>query len=270
MHKLWETRTLEWQCRSATLKEVGDDDEDDDGTQHVGWGGIFQVEEEPSEGPELCALGEWEGLPEYIHQVVKEAIEGKAKDTPVEEMPSAIAANNANLQGSWEVLAAGEVSWRKKIKGGYRITFLQDSGAVRTIATKNMIPGMKVYRTKHTGSSFRVANGHFVPNEGEVKLMGRSSNNNGMCIKAQVADITRPLAATAEMVDAGNIVINHKDGGVIKQVTQEQLERIMRAISNEPGLEIPVYRKRNTFLIDVDIPDPTGDVSMGGGGAGRK
>ena len=60
-------------------------------------------------------------------------------------------------------------------------------------------------------------------------------------------------------------MINHKDGVVIKQVTQDQLERIMRAVSNEPGLEIPVYRKRNTFLIDVDIPDPKGDVEMGGG-----
>ena len=136
---------------------------------------------------------------------------------------------------------------------------------MRTIATKNMIPGMKIYRTKNTGSSFRVANGHFVPNEGEVKLMGTSSNGNGMCIKAQVADITRPLAATAEMVDAGNNVIIHKDGGVIKQVTQDQLERTMGAVSNEPGLEIPVYRKTNTFVIDVDIPDPKGDVEMGGG-----
>ena len=52
---------------------------------------------------------------------------------------------------------------------------------------------------------------------------------------------------------------------MIKQVTQDQLERIMRAVQNEPGLEIPVYRKRNTFLIDVDIPDPKGDVEMGGG-----
>ena len=170
---------MAWQCRSAAIKEMGEDEDDEEGTQHVGWGGICQVEEEPTEGSELCALGEWEGLPEYIHQVVKEAIEGKTKDNKVEEMPSAIAASNANLQGLWEVLTTGEASWRKKIKGGYRITFLQDSGAVRTIATKNMIPGMKVYRTKHTGSSFRVANGHFVPNEGEVKLMGRSSNNNG-------------------------------------------------------------------------------------------
>ena len=94
----------------------------------MGWGGIFQVEEETSEGPELCAWGEWEGLREYIHQVVKEAIEGRVKDVKVEEMPSAIAAHKINPEGSWQVVTTGEASWRKKIQGGYRITFLQDSG----------------------------------------------------------------------------------------------------------------------------------------------
>ena len=40
----------------------------------------------------------------------------------------------------------------------------------------------------------------------------------------------------------------------------------MRAVQNEPGLEIPVYRKRNTFLIDVDIPDPKGEGEKGAHG----
>ena len=84
-----------------------------------------------------------------------------------------------------------------------------------------------------------------------------------MCIKAQVAEVTRPLAATAEMVDAGNIVINQKGGGIIKQVTEEHLARIMKAIQAEPGLEIPVYRKRNTFLIDMDVPDPVEEAKKG-------
>ena len=129
------------------------------------------------------------------------------------------------------------------MKGGYRITFLQDSGAVRTTATKGMIPGMSVYRTKNTGASFRVANGNFIPNLGETKIKGNATNGRGMCIKAQVAEVTRTLAATAEIVDAGNIVTNHKGGGLVKQVTEEQLARIMKAIQDEEGPEIPVYRK---------------------------
>ena len=51
--------------------------------------------------------------------------------------------------------------------------------------------------------------------------------------------------------------------GIIKQVTEDQLDRIMRAINNEPGLEIPVYRKRNTFLIDVDVANPLGGGEKG-------
>ena len=43
-----------------------------------------------------------------------------------------------------------------------------------------------------------------------------------------------------------------------KKFSEDQLDRIMRAIHNEPGFEIPVYRKRNTFLIDVDVADPVG------------
>ena len=224
---------------------------------------MCQVEEESSNKQELCALGEWEGLPEYINEVVKAAIADNNKSSKGQS--AAVGGCNTTFkpEGTWEVLATSEVSWRKKIQGGYRITFLQDSGAVRTIATKDMIPGMNVYRTKNTGQSFRVANGNHIPNLGEVKLDGKSTNGNAMCIKAQVADVTRPLAATAEMVDAGNIVINHKGGGIIKQVTEDQLDRIMRAIHSEPGLEIPVYRKRNTFLIDVDVADPVGGGEKG-------
>ena len=256
---------LAWQCRASSIKEV-EEPEDEEANAisssisgaHMGWGGLFQLEEETFNKQEICALGEWEGLPEYINEVVRVAIADNVKASAGSGAKTRGCNSTSSPEDKWEVLATSEASWRKKIPGGYRITFLQDSGAVRTIATKDMIPGMNVYRTKNTGSSFRVANGNFIPNLGEVKLDGKSTNGNGMCIKAQVADVTRPLAATAEVVDAGNIVINHKGGGIIKQVTEDQLDRIMRAIHNEPGLEIPVYRKRNTFLIDVDVADPVG------------
>ena len=155
-------------------------------------------------------MGEWEGLPEYINEVVRAAIADNVKASVKPSATTKGGNATSSPEATWEALATSEASWGKKISGGYRITFLQGSGAVRTIATKDMIPGMNVYRTKNIGSSLRVANGNFIPNLGEVKLEGKSTNGNAMCIKAQVADVTRPLAATAEMVDAGNIVINHK------------------------------------------------------------
>ena len=41
------------------------------------------------------------------------------------------------------------------------------------------------------------------------------SNNTPVDIKVQVARITKPLASTIEMADAGNIVITHKLRGLV-------------------------------------------------------
>ena len=51
------------------------------------------------------------------------------------------------------------MSWRKKIVGGHKIAFVLDSGPARTIASRNMIPNVNAYKTKHTSNMFRVANG---------------------------------------------------------------------------------------------------------------
>ena len=53
-----------------------------------------------------------------------------------------------------EVMEAKEVAWRKKIPGGYRIKSVMDSGAGRTIFPRDAIPGMKIYKTKKTGTDF--------------------------------------------------------------------------------------------------------------------
>ena len=157
-----------------------------------------------------------------------------------------------------EVLEAKEaktVSWRKKIPGGYRLTFVMDSGAGRTILPKNAIPGMKMYKNKRTGQHFRMADGGRKPNLGEVEFRGVAQNMSPVVIKNQVADITRPLAATLEMADADNLVVTWCDGGVIKKITPESLERIKEAIRREQGAEIPVDRSGSTYTIDIDISE---------------
>ena len=79
-----------------------------------------------------------------------------------------------------------------------------DSGAVKTIVPPDAIPGMKVSKM-NSGGSFRVANGQVIPNHGIVKIEGRGSiNNNPMKMNSQVADVTKPLAAANEMVEADN------------------------------------------------------------------
>ena len=57
------------------------------------------------------------------------------------------------------------------------------------------------------------------------------------------------------MVDAGNLVVIHKQGGIIKTMSQEAQGRILKIIREEKGPEVPVVRKGNTFLIEVDVMD---------------
>ena len=128
-----------------------------------------------------------------------------------------------------------------------------DSGAAKTISPKDMVPGLKPYRTKHTGASFRVANGKFIENQGEVALQGTTTNCERISVKSQVADVTRPLASTAEMVDSGNIVLMYKSGGIIKQVTPEQERSILNILSNYPGPSVPITRRQNVFSVEINV-----------------
>ena len=62
----------------------------------------------------------------------------------------------------WEVLEAEEdvlessrglePGYRKKISGGHKITFVMDSGAVKTIVPPDALPGMQIKKTKNTGT----------------------------------------------------------------------------------------------------------------------
>ena len=74
-----------------------------------------------------------------------------------------------------DAVAAGErkgleLKWRETIDGGYRVRFVMDSGAAKTIVPSDAIPGMKM--RKSNGGSFRMANGNVIPNRGEAEVKG--------------------------------------------------------------------------------------------------
>ena len=148
--------------------------------------------------------------------------------------------------------------YRRRIQNGNKITFVMDSGAIKTIVTPDAIPGMKVKKTKNTGKTFRVANGAQIPNLGETIIHGQSENDTKMKITAQVAAITKPLASANELVDADNIILLHKHGGIVKQLTVEQLKRVIAGINQLDGAEIPIGRSKGQFQIDVNVPDQVG------------
>ena len=80
--------------------------------------------------------------------------------------------------------------WRKKIQGGHRLEFVLESGAVRTIIPKDVVPGFKLDKSK--GGSFRVASGEVILNLGSTKLEGVGTlSGSPNKIGSQVADITK-------------------------------------------------------------------------------
>ena len=96
---------------------------------------------------------------------------------------------------------------------------VMDSGCISTIVPPETIPGMEVVATKDTGKNYTVANGQLVPNEGATRLAGKSLEGGSMAVTAQVAAVTKPLAAAHEIVDVDDWIILHKNGGVIKKLS---------------------------------------------------
>ena len=158
--------------------------------------------------------------------------------------------------GNWETCEIGqklEPIWRKKIQGGYKLTMVMDSGAIKTIMPPEAIPGMVIKRTRNTGKTFRVANGQEIPNEGEAKIIGKSINGQAMEITAQVAAITKPPAAANEMVDAGNWVILHDEGGAIQKLSESEKNEVRKILEKSRGPRVPITRKAGAFTIEMEI-----------------
>ena len=74
-------------------------------------------------------------------------------------------------------------------------------------------------------------------------------------MKTQVAKLPELLAATAEMVDAGNLVIMHKDGGIIKQMNADQAHQVMSIANPIEGSSVPITRRTHVFNVEIDIKE---------------
>ena len=87
-----------------------------------------------------------------------------------------------------------------------------------------------------------------------MKIEGTGTlNNNPMRMQSQVAEVTKPLAAANEMVDAGNMVILHKTGGIVKTLSHSAEKQIRDIIKGERGPELVLQRSGGSFTFDVDV-----------------
>ena len=70
----------------------------------------------------------------------------------------------------------------------------------------------------------------------------------------QVAGVNKPLVATIDMVEADNVVLLTKTGGVAKKISDEDLKRIMRIIKDAKGHQIRIERKGRKHVIEITVP----------------
>ena len=131
---------------------------------------------------------------------------------------------------------------------------VMDFGACKTIAPPETVPGIKIKDNSDTGRNFRAANGKVFPNYGETKFEGKSLRCGKLNVNAQVADVTKPLAAGGEIVDGGSWIILNKKGGAIVKLDEEGRKEIERIVKSQRTVPIPIKREKGTLVLEMIIP----------------
>ena len=116
-----------------------------------------------------------------------------------------------------------------------------DSGAAATVVP----PGTSIAKvgpvTRDNCKNFRVANGSRIPNLGEQLITGKTSSGRDIKFRAQVADVTKPLASVHEMVESGCTVVFAKGRSYIR--------------SDSSGKEVEMRSKNGQFVLDVHMDE---------------
>ena len=115
-----------------------------------------------------------------------------------------------------------------------------DSGAAATVVPRGISIAKLGPVTKANCTNFRVANGNRIPNLGEQFIKGTTSSGREIKFRAQVADVTKPLASVHEMVESGCTVVFGKRSYIR---------------SDASGKEIEMRAKNGQFVLDVHMDE---------------
>ena len=149
---------------------------------------------------------------------------------------------------------ATDKPWRQESEKEYKIEFVVDSGATDSVAPTDFIPNRTPKPGAKFGMKYNTANGAQISNEGIIELKGKTSNTEPFEGTIQTAKITKPLAATIDMCDAGNFVFMTKTGGGSKRLSKENVDRILKIIKDAPGYSMPFERKGRRFVMEITVP----------------
>ena len=101
-----------------------------------------------------------------------------------------------------------------------------DSGATETVVNEDMLPDVETKEgaASRRGVEYEVANGEKIPNLGEKKFRGTTSEGKSRNITAQVCDVNKALLSVKKVMAAGNRVVFDSEGSFIEdKVTKEKM-----------------------------------------------
>ena len=107
---------------------------------------------------------------------------------------------------------------------------------------------IKPTRASKAGVNYRAANGTQIKNYGEKHIEGYNNNGRNTGITVQVADVSKVLAGTSKVCDAGNIQVFTKSGGYI--ISEKEASHIIAAIDKAKG-KIAMRRAGGTYVYDI-------------------
>ena len=108
----------------------------------------------------------------------------------------------------------------------HEVKFAVDSGATETVVSEEMLAFVKTFEgaAAKRGVMYEVANGLRIPNLGEKEFVGVTEEGLSRKLKAQVADVNKPLLSVKKVVSAGNRVVFDEDGCYVEsKITGERM-----------------------------------------------
>jgi len=148
----------------------------------------------------------------------------------------------------FEAIQPEGAPWVYSSNGRRIVEVTMDSGAAATVVPRGTSIAKLGPVTRENCKNFRVANGSRIPNLGEQFITGKTSNGRDIKFRAQVADVTKPLASVHEMVESGCTVVFAKDRSYIR--------------SDASGKEIDMRAKNGQFVLDVHMDELMAHDSM--------
>ena len=129
----------------------------------------------------------------------------------------------------------------KTRKGTRIVRSLMDSGADESVAPPSAF-GTPIVPSpaSEAGLAYTGADGSLIPALGQTKVPFVDASGRKRGLHFQVANVTQPLVAMAQLVDTDHIVVLGKQGGVV--------------FSLKDPSRTPLPRQGNGFYLDMEVP----------------